>query len=165
MFWWALHPVVPAAAPLDSSGQLGANSPRFVPAHPHCTLPRWRRAAVAAALPPMQRQQRQRCRRSLSTPPRSASQPTLDPPSPSAHPPAGSGYGYKGKRGAAEELEGSLGVLLVDFLRLYGRALNNQEVRAGTCLDGLREPLLAAAAHRAPCPAGPSPGLAVAGVG
>ncbi|PRW59743.1 non-canonical poly(A) RNA polymerase PAPD5 [Chlorella sorokiniana] len=41
---------------------------------------------------------------------------------------AGSGYGYKGKRGAAEEIEGSLGVLLVDFLRLYGRALNNQEV-------------------------------------
>lgn len=138
MFWWALHPIFPGAAPLHSSGQSGANSPRFVPAHPHCTLPRWRRAAVAAALPPMQRQQRQRCRRSLSTPPRSASQPTLDPPSPSAHPPAGSGYGYKGKRGAAEELEGSLGVLLVDFLRLYGRALNNQEVRAGTCLDGLR---------------------------
>lgn len=45
-------------------------------------------------------------------------------------PPAASGYGYKGKRGAAEEIEGSLGVLLVDFLRLYGRALNNQEVGA-----------------------------------
>ena len=46
---------------------------------------------------------------------------------------AASGYGYKGRQGAAEEIEGSLGVLLVDFLRLYGRALNNQEVGAGPC--------------------------------
>lgn len=44
---------------------------------------------------------------------------------------SGRGYGSsKGKRAAAEELEGSLGVLLVDFFRLYGRALNNQEVGA-----------------------------------
>ena len=28
---------------------------------------------------------------------------------------------------AAQELEGNLGVLLVDFFRLYGRALNNFE--------------------------------------
>ncbi|KAI7844721.1 hypothetical protein COHA_001808 [Chlorella ohadii] len=43
--------------------------------------------------------------------------------------PAGSGRSYGGSKGklAAEELEGSLGVLLVDFFRLYGRALNNQE--------------------------------------
>lgn len=41
-------------------------------------------------------------------------------------------YGSGGKSSralAAKDLEGSLGVLLVDFFRLFGRSLNNQEVR------------------------------------
>ena len=36
----------------------------------------------------------------------------------------------------ARELEGCLGVLLLDFMRLYGRALNNIEVRcSAVCCD------------------------------
>ncbi len=37
-------------------------------------------------------------------------------------------YGSSKSAGKARELESCLGVLLVDFLRLYGRALNNMEV-------------------------------------
>lgn len=48
---------------------------------------------------------------------------------PSRQPPA-SVHRYGSSKGqvVARELEGCLGVLLVDFLRLYGRALNNVEV-------------------------------------
>lgn len=43
-------------------------------------------------------------------------------------------YGSSKASGKARELEGCLGVLLVDFLRLYGRALNNMEVCVVLCL-------------------------------
>ena len=56
-------------------------------------------------------------------------------PPPTAQRFGGSGSRGGGERGggasAARELEGGRGVLLVDFLRLYGRALNQQEVCGG----------------------------------
>lgn len=81
------------------------------------------------------------------------------PPQPTLHcapsfprcPLAASAHRFGSARGApaARELEGSLGVLLLDFLRLYGRALNNTEASVVCwCAAGaarLSWPLFAAA--------------------
>lgn len=61
-------------------------------------------------------------------------QPTQPPAHLPAPRPAASAHRYGSGRAAPPPpgaLEGSLGVLLLDFLRLYGRALNNIEVGWG----------------------------------